>query len=87
MTLRAEMSRLRRSLPGLLLTRPYRFAVPVSSDLDEADRRLGADEQLLPDSVAPAIVEARSQREPRPGVTLTPSGARPGASRATAAAG
>ena len=74
-TVRAEMSRLRRDLGNLLLTRPYAFGVPVTSDLQDAERQLAsghlrqalslADERLLPDSVAPRIVEVR--RAPRGG--------------------
>lgn len=72
-TLRAEMSRLRAALPGVLATRPYRFALPVTSDLGDAERLLAdgragdalalARERLLPDSTAPRVVAARERFE------------------------
>ncbi len=73
-TLRAELSRLRHSLGGVLHARPYAFAAPVSSDLQDAeelirDGRLAealallADDRLLPASSAPRIVEARERLE------------------------
>ncbi len=73
-TLRAEMSRLRRLLGGMLRTRPYAFAVPVSSDLEEAEEHLAAGrigeaaalcrEGVLPGSQARALVEARARLQP-----------------------
>ncbi len=72
-TLRAELSRLRRTLDGLLTARPYAFARPAGSDLEDAERHLAegrlaealgfARERLLPDSVAPLVVEARERFE------------------------
>ncbi|WP_306335733.1 GAF domain-containing protein [Streptomyces sp. KL118A] len=69
-TLRAEMARLRRVLGAeLLRSRPYRLAVPVESDVDAVERRLGAGAvtaaaaayagPLLPQSQAPALVRLR----------------------------
>jgi hypothetical protein len=69
-TLRAELARLRRALgPDLLASRPYRFTVPVVSDLDLVERRLAAGAvaaaasaypgPLLPSSQAPAVVRLR----------------------------
>ncbi|MFH8283028.1 GAF domain-containing protein [Streptomyces antibioticus] len=66
-TLRAELARLRGVLgPGLLLSRPYRLALPVESDVDAVERRLRAGTvtaalaayagPLLPASQAPAVV-------------------------------
>jgi hypothetical protein len=72
-TLRAEMSRLRRELGWVLQAKPYAFAVPVTSDLQEAEQLLGqgrlrealtiASERLLPGSGAPRLVEARDRFE------------------------
>lgn len=50
-TVRAEMSRLRRQLAGVLAHRPYRFADGV----DVVVRRPDQPELLLPHSLAPAI--------------------------------
>jgi hypothetical protein len=72
-TLRAELSRLRRDLGGLLRARPYALAAPVTSDLHDAERLL-ADGRLaqaltligqgvMPRSQAPRIVEAREGLE------------------------
>ncbi|HWH12937.1 MAG TPA: GAF domain-containing protein [Solirubrobacteraceae bacterium] len=68
-TLRAELSRLRRDLGGLLRARPYALAAPVASDLFDAERLLAdgrlaealaaTGRGLLPRSDAPRIVEAR----------------------------
>ncbi|MFJ3640815.1 GAF domain-containing protein [Streptomyces sp. NPDC090108] len=69
-TLRAELSRLRRLLgPGVLESRPYRLTVAVESDAAVVERRLGAgaltaaaeayEGPLLPGSQAPAIVRLR----------------------------
>jgi hypothetical protein len=72
-TLRAEMSRLRHRLDGLVEARPYAFAVPVASDLHEAEKLLAdgrlaealklSAERLLPGSEATRIVEARDRLE------------------------
>ncbi|MGK5632797.1 GAF domain-containing protein [Streptomyces sp. URMC 123] len=54
-TVRAEMSRVRRTLAGVLAHRPYRFAEGV-----EVDLLLPADPgDLLPHSTAPAVRRAR----------------------------
>ncbi|WP_330456335.1 GAF domain-containing protein [Streptomyces sp. NBC_00820] len=69
-TLRAELSRLRRLLgPGLLASRPYRLTAAIDSDATLVERRLetGAlttaaeayDGPLLPGSQAPAVVRLR----------------------------
>jgi hypothetical protein len=72
-TLRAELSRLRRDLGDLLGARPYSLAAPVTSDLHDVERLLadgrladalgGIGERLLPRSSAPHIVEARERLE------------------------
>ncbi|MFJ9319607.1 GAF domain-containing protein [Streptomyces globisporus] len=73
-TLRAELSRLRRLLgPDLLDSRPYRLAVPVDADFDTVTRRLGSGAvaaaldayagPLLPGSGAPAVVRLRRRIE------------------------
>jgi hypothetical protein len=54
-TVRAEMSRLRRHLGGVLLQRPYRFAEWVEVRL----RRPDVPEQLLPASSSPAVRRIR----------------------------
>ena len=71
-TVRAEMSRLRRLLgSGLLASRPYRLCRPLTTDLDEV-RRLLADGgcreavalyegPVLPRSEAPGVAEAREE--------------------------
>ncbi|MEU3631314.1 GAF domain-containing protein [Streptomyces fradiae] len=70
-TVRAEMSRIRRTLGGVLAHRPYRFRDEVEVELvapdDPAD--------LLPHSAAPAVREARhaadgGRRAPGPGPGL-----------------
>ncbi|ROQ78146.1 GAF domain-containing protein [Streptomyces sp. CEV 2-1] len=69
-TLRAELSRLRRLLgPDLLLSRPYRLASPVDADFDTVARRLASGAvaaalsaytgPLLPASQAPSVVRLR----------------------------
>lgn len=69
-TLRAELSRLRRILgPGLLHSRPYRLAAPVDADFDTVARRLASGAvaaalgayagPLLPGSQSPAVVRLR----------------------------
>ncbi|MBD0740878.1 GAF domain-containing protein [Streptomyces sp. CBMA152] len=71
-TIRAELSRLRRLLgPDLLRSRPYRLALPVDADFDTVARRLGSGAvaaamnayagPLLPGSQAPAIVRMRTR--------------------------
>ncbi|MGW9250215.1 GAF domain-containing protein [Streptomyces sp. S063] len=73
-TLRAELSRLRRLLgPDLLDSRPYRLAVPVDADFDTVTRRLGSGAvaaaldayagPLLPGSGAPSVVRLRRRIE------------------------
>lgn len=68
-TLRAEMSRLRRTLGGRLASRPYRLLLPcridaarlldrlAAGDVDEAARLYTG--QLLPSSESPAVVDHR----------------------------
>ncbi|MFB6705189.1 GAF domain-containing protein [Streptomyces sp. NPDC056333] len=69
-TLRAELSRLRRLLgPELLLSRPYRFAASVDADFDTVARRLASGAvaaalsayagPLLPGSQAPSVARLR----------------------------
>jgi hypothetical protein len=68
-TVRAELSRLRRILGDVLDARPYRFAVPVRTDAEEVEElaRSGRlrqaldryDDLLLPRSEVPLVVEAR----------------------------
>jgi hypothetical protein len=60
-TIRAEMSRLRRHLSGLLEHRPYRFAEPslVQLVLPEADS------DVLPSSLAPEVRRLREAHVPR----------------------
>ncbi len=69
-TIRAEMSRLRRILgEGAMSSRPYRINVPVSSDVDDLRLRLvrgavrkalaGFAGPVLPRSQAPGVVELR----------------------------
>ncbi|MGW7189723.1 GAF domain-containing protein, partial [Streptomyces sp. NPDC054838] len=57
-TVRAEMSRVRRNLAGVLTHRPYRFAQDVEVELV----RPAVPAQLLPHSTAPAVVRARLGR-------------------------
>ncbi|MEV0372154.1 GAF domain-containing protein [Streptomyces sp. NPDC050636] len=54
-TVRAELSRLRQNLAGVLAHRPYRFADGVQVELRLPDRPM----QLLPQSSAPAVAAAR----------------------------
>ncbi|MEU5236470.1 GAF domain-containing protein [Streptomyces lydicus] len=54
-TVRAELSRLRRHLGGVLAHRPYRFADGVVVDVRMPPRPV----HLLPQSLAPAVVAAR----------------------------
>jgi hypothetical protein len=66
-TARAACSRLRTRLPGVVLTRPYRLAPGIESDLREVVRHLrggdlaaavaGYRGPLLPDSTAPGVRE------------------------------
>jgi hypothetical protein len=58
-TVRAEMSRLRRNLAQVLAHRPYRFVEEVEVELIGPDRPA----DLLPHSTAPAVVSARGHRE------------------------
>lgn len=71
-TVRAEMSRLRRLVgPGLLASRPYRLCRPLATDIDEVRRHLaeGSYRQavnvyegpVLPRSEAPGVVDARDE--------------------------
>jgi hypothetical protein len=82
-TLRAEMSRLRRALGGVLGARPYRFRVPVRSDLQDAQVLLDEDrpadalalssERLLAWSDAALVVGARKDLERRLGAAVLDS--------------
>ncbi|MEW1656027.1 GAF domain-containing protein [Streptomyces sp. NPDC093707] len=54
-TVRAELSRLRRHLAGVLAHRPYRFADGVEVELRLPERPV----ELLPHSTAPAVLAAR----------------------------
>jgi hypothetical protein len=70
-TVRAEMSRLRRHLGGLLLPRPYRFAEWVEVRLHRPD----VPEELLPTSSAPAVRRIRETQRAGgrpPGTTPQP---------------
>lgn len=68
-TVRAELSRLRRMLGDALEARPYRFAIPVRTDADEVEELVRAGrlrqaldrygDLLLPRSEVPLVVEAR----------------------------
>ena len=70
-TVRAELSRMRRVLGGLLLTRPYRIAPSVDLEV----RWPTAGGQLLPGASAPVVVRARQALTgPAPGTSA--SGAR-----------
>ncbi|MFB6815466.1 GAF domain-containing protein [Streptomyces sp. NPDC056347] len=73
-TLRAELSRLRRLLgPELLLSRPYRLAAPVDADFDTVARRLASGAvaaamnaysgPLLPASQSPSVIRLRRRIE------------------------
>ncbi|MFJ3901469.1 GAF domain-containing protein [Streptomyces sp. NPDC090025] len=55
-TVRAEMSRVRRNLAGVLAHRPYRFSEEVEVEL----RRPAHPADLLPQSTAPAVLAART---------------------------
>ncbi|MER7464174.1 GAF domain-containing protein [Streptomyces sp. NPDC097981] len=57
-TVRAELSRVRRNLGGVLTHRPYRFADDVEVELI----RPGDPAELLPHSTAPAVIKARLGR-------------------------
>jgi hypothetical protein len=69
-TVRAELTRLRRLLGDVVLTRPYRLRAGVELDLEEIERLAAAgdlqqalaryDEPLLPRSEAQRVVEARN---------------------------
>nr|WP_269856662.1 GAF domain-containing protein [Streptomyces sp. RPT161] len=55
-TVRAELSRLRRNLAGVLAHRPYRFADEIAVELLRPENRL----DLLPFSTAPVVRAART---------------------------
>ncbi|MCX4820071.1 GAF domain-containing protein [Streptomyces sp. NBC_01142] len=57
-TVRAEMSRLRRHLAHVLAHRPYRFVEEVEVEVIRPEHPAG----LLPHSTAPAVVSARTDR-------------------------
>jgi GAF domain len=68
-TARAELSRLRRVLPGTIVANPYRLATPLRDDRREVEELLGAGRlaealdrypgPLLPGSEVPLVEEAR----------------------------
>ncbi|MFI9296613.1 GAF domain-containing protein [Streptomyces gardneri] len=58
-TVRAEMSRVRRNLAGVLAHRPYRFREEVAVELLRPERPA----DLLPHSTAPAVRAARTATE------------------------
>ncbi len=71
-TVRAEMSRLRRAIGAdLIASRPYRLAVPVRTDIDDVRRLLGRRElgtaldayrgPVLPASFAPGVSAVRDE--------------------------
>ncbi|MDO8213373.1 GAF domain-containing protein [Conexibacter sp. CPCC 206217] len=70
-TIRSELSRLRRTLGPALAARPYRFAAPVATDVEHVERLLHGGDlagavqvytgPLLPASESPRIVELRDQ--------------------------
>ncbi|QHY99046.1 Acetoin dehydrogenase operon transcriptional activator AcoR [Streptomyces sp. S4.7] len=59
-TVRAEMSRVRRHLAGVLAHRPYRFKEEVEVSVLRPDHPT----DLLPHSTAPAVTDGRSANEP-----------------------
>jgi hypothetical protein len=70
-TARAELSRLRRALPGSIVANPYRLAVEIRDDRREVEELLAAGRlgealdrypgPLLPSSEVPLVVEARQR--------------------------
>jgi hypothetical protein len=70
-TARAELSRLRRALPGTIVANPYRLAVAARDDRREVEELLAAGRlaealdryagPLLPGSEVPLVVEARQR--------------------------
>ncbi|MFF8828096.1 GAF domain-containing protein [Streptomyces sp. NPDC015131] len=62
-TVRAEMSRMRRTLAGVLEHRPYRFREEVEVEVV----RPGDPADLLPHSTAPAVCASRGGHEPGDG--------------------
>lgn len=74
-TIRAEMSRLRRLLGCLLLSNPYRLVADVEADFLEVERLLASGDvaeaarrhrgPLLPRSTVPGIVDARERIQQR----------------------
>ncbi len=70
-TVRAEVSRLRRMLGDAVSARPYRLTVPVRSDVAEVERLIAArrvpealaayDDVVLPGSDVPLVVEWRQR--------------------------
>lgn len=70
-TIRSELSRLRRALGPALAARPYRFSAPVSTDVEHVERLLhGGDLRgalqaytgpVLPASQSPRIVDLRDR--------------------------
>ncbi|MEV4743501.1 GAF domain-containing protein [Streptomyces sp. NPDC049555] len=74
-TLRAEICRLRRLVPGLLHSRPYRLAVPLHTDIALVERELDHGDAraalraypgpVLPTSEAPGVARLRRLLEDR----------------------
>lgn len=70
-TIRSELSRLRRTLGPALAARPYRFAAPVATDVEHVERLLHSGDlraavqayagPVLPASQSPRIVDLRDQ--------------------------
>ncbi|MDO8184922.1 hypothetical protein Q5424_19810 [Conexibacter sp. JD483] len=70
-TIRSELSRLRRTLGPALAARPYRFSAPVATDVEHVERLLHSGDlraavqayagPVLPASQSPRIVDLRDQ--------------------------
>ncbi|MGW4723856.1 GAF domain-containing protein [Streptomyces sp. NPDC004291] len=67
-TVRAEMSRVRRTLSGVLAHRPYRFREEVTVEVLRPEQPA----DLLPHSTAPAVREVRAMPEVRAGAPGRP---------------
>lgn len=73
-TVRAEMSRVRRHLAGVLAHRPYRFKEEVEVTVVRPDDPT----ELLPHSTAPAVRDWRASGPARPGAEDEPAAGRAG---------
>lgn len=73
-TVRAEMSRVRRHLAGVLAHRPYRFKEEVEVTVLRPDDPT----ELLPHSTAPAVRDWRAPGPARPGAKDEPAAGRAG---------